>query len=210
MNLAELLHLCSASGRSGTIRFSFNNQSGEIHLNDGNVTFANFDSETGDKALLQMLIIRGGSSQFTPGSTTKKKNVTIKCEQALLEAARISDEAVVSKTLSLKSDTNESETIEKPLARLRLLPETTGWNYPIPNGKEVTIGRTPDNAICIEHETISSHHCRLQIELTGIILSDLNSLNGTFVNGKRVKMVVLSDQDLVQMGDATFRLELTA
>ncbi len=52
--------------------------------------------------------------------------------------------------------------------------------------RRITIGRNPDNNIVINDNTVSRYHCEIIQEANQIKLIDLNSSNGTFVNGRRV------------------------
>lgn len=51
-----------------------------------------------------------------------------------------------------------------------------------------TIGRAPDNNVVIEDPTVSNHHARLSWSGAALIVEDLSSANGTFVDGQRVKV----------------------
>jgi pSer/pThr/pTyr-binding forkhead associated (FHA) protein len=53
-------------------------------------------------------------------------------------------------------------------------------------GTSATIGRLPDNSVMIDNPAISSHHARIVHEGDRFVVEDLNSKNGTFVNGKLV------------------------
>ena len=64
----------------------------------------------------------------------------------------------------------------------------------------ITIGRAPDNSIAIDNVSISTHHARVEIQQGRLILSDLGSLNGTFVNAQRVKSATLKDGDVIAIG----------
>lgn len=72
-------------------------------------------------------------------------------------------------------------------------------NVPVQKGP-ITIGRAPDNSIAIDNVSISTHHARVETQQGRLILSDLGSLNGTFVNGQRVMSAVLKDGDVVSIG----------
>ncbi len=50
-----------------------------------------------------------------------------------------------------------------------------------------TIGRAPDNDVVLEHPTVSNHHARLSWGGTALLVEDLSSANGTFVDGERIK-----------------------
>ncbi len=68
-----------------------------------------------------------------------------------------------------------------------------------------TIGRQPGNVIIIPNSKISGQHARL-IRCTdaSFVLEDLNSKNGTFVNGVRITRKVIDRQDVVQLADTTY------
>ena len=69
--------------------------------------------------------------------------------------------------------------------------------------KEVSIGRSPDNGLVIDNPAISHYHARVFNEEGRLMLEDFGSLNGTFVNGQRVKMVTLKPGDSVAIGKHT-------
>ncbi|NLG47064.1 FHA domain-containing protein [Gordonia sp. (in: high G+C Gram-positive bacteria)] len=69
-----------------------------------------------------------------------------------------------------------------------------------------TIGRTPDNDIVVSDVLASRHHARLTSTPQGMLLEDLGSVNGTFVNGQRVMAHRLTDSDVVTIGNSDFVL----
>lgn len=64
----------------------------------------------------------------------------------------------------------------------------------------ISIGRTSDNDIVLDNRGVSRRHAR--IELSGVEpeLIDLDSLNGTFVNGEKVNRRYLHDNDTISIG----------
>jgi hypothetical protein len=71
----------------------------------------------------------------------------------------------------------------------------------IPLGPDaVTIGRDPENDLVLDDRRVSRRHAEIRLRLGRYTLYDLQSTNGTFVNGRRVAEVVLSDGDRVQIG----------
>jgi protease PrsW len=72
------------------------------------------------------------------------------------------------------------------------------------NENEVSVGRTLNNSFVIEHPSVSKHHAKLSVVEDEYTLYDLDSSNGTFVNGKRVKETRLSDGCAVRFGRAQF------
>lgn len=69
--------------------------------------------------------------------------------------------------------------------------------------KEVSIGRSPDNTLVIDNPAVSHYHARVFREEDRLMLEDFGSLNGTFLNGQRVKMVTLKPGDSVAIGKHT-------
>lgn len=71
----------------------------------------------------------------------------------------------------------------------------------IPLTKERTsIGRKPHNDIQIDNLAISGEHAVIVAILNDAFLEDLNSTNGTYVNGQSVKKHVLKDNDVIELG----------
>ncbi|MEA3188024.1 MAG: hypothetical protein QOD99_1854, partial [Chthoniobacter sp.] len=77
---------------------------------------------------------------------------------------------------------------------------------------QITLGRIPDNAIQIEDASVSSHHAELTLTGGDYHLRDLNSTNGTRVNGKAIQEAQLADGDRVQFGkvESTYASEIAS
>lgn len=71
--------------------------------------------------------------------------------------------------------------------------------FPLAQGV-LTIGRLPDNLIQIDNLAVSGHHAKIYWETDHYVLEDNNSLNGTFVNNRRVSKVALKNGDEVMIG----------
>jgi len=67
-----------------------------------------------------------------------------------------------------------------------------------------TFGRKSDNDIVIDHPTVSGHHGRLVREDDHYAVEDLNSTNGTFINGRRVKSGKIKDRDQIGVAGHIF------
>ncbi len=73
----------------------------------------------------------------------------------------------------------------------------------IADGGPLTIGRTPDNALVLVDSRASRRHARLQAREGVLVLTDLDSTNGTRVNGARIREVVVGEGDVVEIGAST-------
>ncbi len=71
--------------------------------------------------------------------------------------------------------------------------------------RELKIGRLASNDIVLNEPTVSKYHAILRIDQTGVTLTDVNSTNGTFVNGNRVEdSLQLNELDIVKLGLVLF------
>ncbi len=66
--------------------------------------------------------------------------------------------------------------------------------------RPVTIGRAPDNDIQIDNLAVSNYHARVYVEAGSLVVEDLNSLNGSFLNDIRVERAMLKDGDAILIG----------
>ncbi len=62
------------------------------------------------------------------------------------------------------------------------------------------IGRDPSNYLPLNHPTVSSRHARIDKRGHQLLIQDLGSTNGTFINGRRITQAVLNAGDVVQIG----------
>jgi hypothetical protein len=75
-------------------------------------------------------------------------------------------------------------------------------------GSGIAIGRAPESDIVIDDNYASGKHARVYGADGAVYLEDLNSTNGTYVNGRRVATrAELRPDDLVRIGDAELRLD---
>jgi pSer/pThr/pTyr-binding forkhead associated (FHA) protein len=96
------------------------------------------------------------------------------------------------------------------MARLVLLSEgLTGRSYELKTEK-TTVGRVSDNAFEIPEASVSSHHAEIHLRGNDVLVKDLNSTNGTFINGERVTEAVLKPGQILRLGMVEMRLETGA
>lgn len=73
------------------------------------------------------------------------------------------------------------------------------------NKPVMVVGRASDAEICIRSNAISRRHACLRVGRDVVIVEDLGSTNGCYVNGKRIKRQLLKDGDRLEVGDMKFR-----
>ena len=76
---------------------------------------------------------------------------------------------------------------------LRLLP-----------GAEKTVGRGSAADFSLDAPLVSRFHCNLKAAADELVVEDLDSTNGTFVNGSRVERATLREGDLLRLGGVEF------
>ncbi len=101
----------------------------------------------------------------------------------------------------LSAEPSQPPPEERPQPRLVVrIPGTPQREIPL-NRDVFTIGRRPDNDIVLPPKYVSGHHGRLERRGADWYYTDLDSTNGTFVNGRRVKEAHLRDGDILRIGD---------
>jgi pSer/pThr/pTyr-binding forkhead associated (FHA) protein len=73
-----------------------------------------------------------------------------------------------------------------------------------------TIGRVDDNTFHIADASVSSHHCEVHLRGSDILIRDLNSTNGTFINNEKIVEAVLKPGQTLRLGQVELKLETGA
>jgi hypothetical protein len=98
-------------------------------------------------------------------------------------------------------------TSDGPRATLReFRPDGTSRTI-IFDGRPLTIGRAPDNGLVVRDGRASRHHARIDGRRGSLVLSDLGSTNGSFVNDRPIESVALGAGDRIRIGTTAFVVE---
>ena len=79
-------------------------------------------------------------------------------------------------------------------------PEFEGKVFDLTGG-ELSVGRVADNKIQIEHASVSGHHAVFKLDALDYVIKDLDSTNGTRINGERVTQQKLRRNDILRLGN---------
>ena len=85
----------------------------------------------------------------------------------------------------------------------RLLVTRSGEDpreYPLSQGRHV-LGRTSDNDIQLDSRFVSRHHAQVTVTSRSAVVEDLNSTNGVYMGGKRIRHHALRDGEIFVIGD---------
>jgi pSer/pThr/pTyr-binding forkhead associated (FHA) protein len=72
---------------------------------------------------------------------------------------------------------------------------------------KTTIGRVEDNTFQIAEPSVSSHHCEVVLRGDDVVVKDLNSTNGTYINGDKIVESPLKLGQILRLGQIELRLE---
>jgi pSer/pThr/pTyr-binding forkhead associated (FHA) protein len=75
--------------------------------------------------------------------------------------------------------------------------------------RPVGIGRSPDNDLPVDNLAVSNYHARVYFEAGRLVVEDLASLNGTFVNDLRIERATLHDGDSIHIGKHHIKVDAT-
>jgi pSer/pThr/pTyr-binding forkhead associated (FHA) protein len=75
--------------------------------------------------------------------------------------------------------------------------------------RPVGIGRSPDNDLPVDNLAVSNYHARVYFEAGRLVVEDLASLNGTFVNDMRIERATLHDGDSIHIGKHHIKVDAT-
>jgi len=97
--------------------------------------------------------------------------------------------------------------VDAPKATLReIRPDGSTRQFEV-DGRPLTIGRAPDNGLVLRDSRASRHHARLYGRRGALLLADLSSTNGSWVNDRRVDEMALGEGDRIRIGDTVLVVE---
>ena len=98
-------------------------------------------------------------------------------------------------------------TIETSQAVLREIRPDGSSRSLVVGGRPLTIGRAPDNGLVLVDSRASRHHARLYGRRGALVLTDLGSTNGSWVNDRRIDEMALGEGDQIRIGDTVLVVE---
>jgi pSer/pThr/pTyr-binding forkhead associated (FHA) protein len=96
------------------------------------------------------------------------------------------------------------------MAKLSLMFEQRLVKQVPVGGRPVGIGRSPDNDLPVDNLAVSNYHARVYFDSGRLVVEDLDSLNGTFVNDLRVERATLHDGDSIWVGKHHIKVDASA
>ncbi len=93
------------------------------------------------------------------------------------------------------------------MAKLVILNQgMTGRTFDL-NVERTTVGRVEENTFQIADPSVSSRHAEIFLQGTELLIRDLNSTNGTFINGEKISEAVLKSGQVLRFGQVELKLD---
>jgi len=212
MGLAEIIQMCCLGRRSGQITFRSGESFGFVYVQHGKVLHAMCGVNEGEEAIYLMLTWPGGTFSLDEGILPHKKTVMLTWEQLLFEGARRADfggggpkQPMGAPVITPEPATSNRATESQPKL-IVMSPDQPPATYELE--EEYThVGRAAGNEIALPFPSVSNRHCIFILSGPDIVLRDLNSSNGTLINGEPVTEVVLRPGDVIQVGVVQIKFE---
>jgi hypothetical protein len=132
-------------------------------------------------------------------ASVPRRTIQVEVETVEPTTANANSTQVMSSTVQLQVSPQTSQ-------RAQLMLETSNGTHPIPlESTLLSIGRGLDNDIILEDTRVSRHHAQLRYKTRRFWVTDMNSTNGTYINGERISEADLRHGDVLSLGG----LELT-
>lgn len=94
------------------------------------------------------------------------------------------------------------------MAKLVILNQgMTGRAYDL-KAERTTVGRVEDNAFQIADPSVSSHHCEILLRGSDVVIKDLNSTNGSYINNAQITESTLQPGQTLRLGQVELKLEI--
>ena len=104
----------------------------------------------------------------------------------------------------------EAPRIEAPAAVLEVIAKDGSTRRVPVDGRRLSIGRAPENGLVLSDGRVSRHHARINVRHRALVFTDLDSMNGSRVNGVRVSEVALGEGDRIEVGETVIVVEAVA
>lgn len=101
--------------------------------------------------------------------------------------------------------------VELKSYQLSLLDLNSGSQYQVNVVDRITIGRKASCVVCIPNKTLSGEHCEIVLNNGKMMLRDMNSTNGTYLNGSasRIREVEIHTGDVIEIGSAKLKVQIS-
>lgn len=179
-----------------------------IFVQDGFVVRANSNNKEGADAVEQALHLKDATFTWVRGvqPPNPAKNTHISIIELTAKFGSVGQPKMATGRLNGAEPKREVE----PKFRYFLVPERMPTERLYLTKTSTVLGRDPASDLFIDNADVSWRHCLLDVQASGISVLDLNSTNGTYVNGKLVQNAHLSPGDRLELGPCLYTVNREA
>jgi hypothetical protein len=149
-------------------------------------------------------------SQFRKDIPARLEQICMKCLNKAPMDRFVSAKALADELSQFRKDSKHkgsSMSLRKTLPSVLLIADETGKRVRLFNEINV-IGRAAECDIVIRASDISKRHCQIILESDRVLIEDLQSVNGTLLNGEPVQLSELLDGDQLTIGEHVFHVRM--
>jgi pSer/pThr/pTyr-binding forkhead associated (FHA) protein len=143
-------------------------------------------------------------AELRPGDQINLGSLTLRFETdqptEMVEVTRIDSEAELNHTINHEVMTVALKDTQAP--RLVIFTPDKTWDVSLDQVDSLSIGRTEDNALMLEHPKVSRRHAQVNRKGNIFVLRDLGSTNGTWFRSQKVDEMILQEGDEFRIGEA--------
>jgi hypothetical protein len=176
----------------------------QLFVDDGNVVHAAGRQKTGYAALEQALKLDGAAFEWLPGAQAPKRDLQVNIHEYAMQNSSARDTTMTkTNTVALPAER------EKPAMlahRYFFVPEGAPHVKLILEKTTSIAGRDPGCDLHLVSTQVSRQHCVIEITDRGLLVKDLDSKNGTFVNGIAMKDGYVNEGDKLSFGSYTLKV----
>lgn len=215
--LPEMLQHYAQAGKSGIFEVTTPAGEGIICLESGMVVHSALGARVAEEAFFDLLDHKDALYRWNEGAHTASVTMTGNVEDLLLRHI-LRDRKAARETVPVKHSTTlphyETRAINPPVdprapKKMQLSIssfECPHFVFPLDRSR-IQVGREPDNDLCIPDTSVSRRHAMLICAADSLIVRDLGSKNGTYIDGQPITQGVVKLGQVVTFGEANCRLD---
>lgn len=201
--IIDFLHVSLLSTRSGCVECN----TGNIWINYGNVVHAEAGDITGEEAFWKIVEFDNGNRQFHMGQRTPARSITRPTELLLIEAqskSRMISERPPPPPEQQKDDNRQR--VRKTTSVLFEIKDEPNRKVHILDQGRIILGRSNSSDVTINDATVSRRHLLLEVSENNVLITNMSTGNGTFLNGELIaETVQIKENDIIQVGTTVLR-----
>ena len=180
-----------------------------IYVQDGFVVRAHSPVKVGEAAVEQALHLADSSYTWLRGvqPPNPAKNIHLNIRELTTKHGNINKPKII-ETSRLAGGVEKKETESK--FKYFLVPQDKPTEKLFLTKISTVLGRDKTSDLMIDNSDVSRRHCLLDIQARGVFILDLDSTNGTFVNGILVRDGYLNPGDRIELGPCGFTVNREA